>query len=154
MLRRQSCFPPDAVFCPLGIHCEPSRRMSRACRPCVLNVTEDRALEHGDDDSPRQAGDYVASLVSRSVRASPSCGPRRYALTTTNSGHRQLMRREGERPLVNGLRLVQVPKIICAKFKTARTRFNIAAFAKPTCADFDSINSSTPFAAVPNGCIA
>jgi hypothetical protein len=61
--------------------------------------------------------------------------------------------RQGEAPLAR-FRLVQVPKIISAKLKTARTRFNIAAFAKPACADFDSINSPTPFAAGLNGCIA
>ena len=50
-----------------------------------------------------------------------------------------------------GLRLAQVPQIICAKFKAARTRFNVAALAKPTPPDLDRINSSTPFAAVLNG---
>jgi Malic enzyme, NAD binding domain len=60
-------------------------------------------------------------------------------------------RKEGS---LDGLRLAQVPQIICAKFKTARTRFNVAALAKPTSADLDRINSSTPFATVLNGGIS
>jgi hypothetical protein len=52
---------------------------------------------------------------------------------------------------LDGLRLVQIPKVICAKFRTTRTGSNVAAFAQPACADFDSISCPASFATALNG---
>ena len=89
----------------------------------------------------------MALIVQNIRRASEGWpGPKATTSLTNNCD-----RKEGS---LDGLRLAQVPQIICAKFKTARTRFNVAALAKPTSADLDRINSSTPFATVLNGGIS